>query len=330
VTRRGNNLVSVSKEHEGPEADAFPARILIVEDDPTIRMMLRRAFAHVAEVLIADNGVDALAMIHKHEPEFVVTDLMLPQMDGLTMITQARRTFVGACVPILVMTASPTESVLLDCFRQGADDFMVKPFSITELRTRVSSIYLRQQVARDMNPLTRLPGNMVIKREIALRLQHADPFAVGYIDLDHFKPFNDSRGFDAGDRAISLMGDLMREYAGTRGDAFIGHVGGDDFVVICSPDAVEEMADFLHKGWRKKIAEFYNAEELLSGMVEVKDRKGDPMTVPLLSMSIGVLTSRRNGLDDLRKIAQVSAEVKKMAKAIPGNSLFIDRRTVYP
>jgi diguanylate cyclase (GGDEF)-like protein len=248
------------------------------------------------------------------------------------MITQTRRTFVGACVPILVLTASDEESVLLDCFRQGADDFMVKPFSISELRTRVSSIYLRQKVARDMNPLTRLPGNLVIKRAISLRLKAGEPFAVAYIDLDHFKPFNDSKGFDAGDRAIVMLSELLRGYAGQQksGEVFIGHVGGDDFVLIMPPEDVQRMAATIHSRWREAIYEFYSKEDLERGLVDVLDRKGDPMTVPPLSLSIGVLLSQRNGLDDLRKIAQVAAEVKKMAKAIPGNSLFIDRRTKYP
>jgi len=209
---------------------------------------------------------------------------------------------------------------------------MVKPFSIPELRTRVSSIHLRQKVARDMNPLTRLPGNLVLKREIATRLKNVEPFAVAYIDLDFFKPFNDSRGFDLGDQAITVLADLLRGYAGQQelGRVFVGHVGGDDFVVILPPDDVQRFAQVLHGRWKEAICQFYTREELDAGTVEVFDRRGETMMVPLLSISIGVLTSRRDGLDDLRKIAQVAAEVKKMAKTIPGNSLFIDRRTKYP
>jgi diguanylate cyclase (GGDEF)-like protein len=250
-------------------------------------------------------------------------------MDGLEMITRARRTFTGACVPIMVMTANHEENVLLDCFRQGADDFMVKPFSITELRTRVSSIYLRQRVARDMNPLTRLPGNLVIKREIENRIATGAPFAVCYIDLDHFKAFNDSRGFDCGDQAITLCAELLRRYAAKDlgKDVFIGHVGGDDYVVLMDPADVRGFAEELHIGFAAGIAKFYTPEELAKGLVLVENRRGQKEEVPLLSMSIGVLMSQKGGLDDLRKIASVSAEVKKMAKQIPGNSLFVDRRS---
>lgn len=321
----------VHDRHRDTEPE-FPERILIVEDDPTIRLMLQKAFSKDAQVIIAHNGHAALEMIAAHEPDFVVTDLSLPGMDGLSLITHARRTFVGACTPILVLTANDEQDVLLGCFRQGADDFMAKPFSISELRMRVSSIYLRQRVARDMNPLTRLPGNLVIKRELATRLKNSEPFAVAYLDVDHFKPFNDSKGFDLGDRAISVLASILRDYASAEalGRVFIGHVGGDDFVMILPPDDVHRMANMVHARWVDAIAEFYSKEELERGMVDVFDRKGDVLTVPLLSLSIGVLTSWRDGLDDLRKIAQVSAEVKHMAKKTPGNSLFIDRRTKYP
>lgn len=325
---------SLAYEYEAyPELDQeFPARILVIEDDPTIRLMLRRAFDDVAEVIIAEDGASGLEKIGRNRPDFVITDLSLPVMDGLTLITSARRTFIGACIPMLVLTGNDDESVLLDCFRQGADDFMVKPFSISELRTRVSSIYLRQKVARDMNPLTRLPGNLVIKRELAMRLKAGEPFAVAYVDLDYFKPFNDSKGFDLGDRAILLLAEILRGYASQQkvGDVFVGHVGGDDFVLIHPPEGLTRMGATIHSRWKEAIFELYTREELMRGVVDVIDRQGQPMTVPLLSISIGVLTSRRDGLDDLRKIAQVAAEVKKMAKAIPGNSLFIDRRTKYP
>lgn len=324
----------VAYQHDAdPDFDQeFPARILIIEDDPTIRLMLRRAFEEVAEVIVAEDGASGLEKIERKRPDFVVTDLSLPSMDGLSVITRARRTFIGACIPMLVLTSHDQESVLLDCFRQGADDFMVKPFSISELRTRVSSIYLRQQVARDMNPLTRLPGNLVIKREIAARLKTGEPFAVAYVDLDHFKPFNDSKGFDMGDRAIGLLAEILRGYASQQkvGDVFVGHVGGDDFVLILPNHGLNRMGAIIHGRWKEAIFELYTRAELDRGVVDLVDRQGMPMTVPLLSLSIGVLTSQRDGLDDLRKIAQVAAEVKKMAKAIPGNSLFIDRRTKYP
>jgi diguanylate cyclase (GGDEF)-like protein len=315
-----------------PEPAAFPRRILIVEDDPTIRLILEHAFTSVPEVIAVGDGEAALEAIARRQPEFIVTDLNLPVMDGHTMIKHARRTFEGACVPILVLTGSHGPSTLLECFREGADDFMVKPFSMQELRIRVSSIYLRQRVARDMNPLSLLPGNLVLKREIARRIESGDRFAVCYLDLDHFKGFNDAYGFDRGDAALLALAQALRAYAATkkRGEVFIGHVGGDDFVALVVPDLVEEFAREVHTGFDLLKQPLFSPDDLAKGTVTVINRKSEREEVPLLSVSIAALFSEAGGLDDMRKIAQVAAEMKKLAKAKPGNSLAIDRRCYRP
>ncbi|MCK6545291.1 response regulator [Myxococcota bacterium] len=306
-----------------------PRRILVVEDDRTIQLMLKKTFNYARELTIAETAERGLELLLGRELDFVVTDLVLPGMDGLEMIKRARRSFVGACVPIMVLTGSTEENVLLDCFREGADDFMVKPFSPAELRTRVASIYLRQRVARDMNPLTRLPGNLVLKREIGARIELGHPFAVCYVDLDHFKAFNDSHGFDQGDRAIMIMAELLRSFAMDvpAARAFIGHVGGDDFVALVEPSMIEALARHVHAGFAAATLGFYTPEELARGTVFIENRRGELEETPLLSVSIGALLSEPGGLDDLRKIARVAADVKKMAKKIPGNSLFVDRRS---
>lgn len=306
-----------------------PRRILVVEDDRTIQLMLKKTFSYARELLIADTAERGLELLLQRELDFVVTDLVLPGMDGLEMIKRARRSFIGACVPIMVLTGSTEEHVLLDCFREGADDFMVKPFSPAELRTRVASIYVRQRVARDMNPLTRLPGNLVLKREISARIDTHEPFAVCYVDLDHFKAFNDSHGFDQGDQAIMVVAELLRAFAMdvASANAFVGHVGGDDFVALVEPSMVEALSAHVNAGFARAARTFYKPEELARGTVFIENRRGQLEETPLLSVSIGALLSEPGGLDDLRKIARVAADVKKMAKKIPGNSLFVDRRT---
>jgi diguanylate cyclase (GGDEF)-like protein len=312
----------------------LPGKVLVVEDDKTIRMMIEHAFSKVARVLTAEDGQAGLTKILEHEPDFVISDLSLPMMDGLSMLKKARRTFVGACTPILVLTANDEERVLLDCFREGADDFMVKPFSLSELRVRVSSIYLRQRVARDMNPLTRLPGNLVIKREIEGRLVEGSRFAVAYIDIDYFKPFNDRFGFDQGDVAIKTLAEILRDYGSSRGpgDVFVGHVGGDDFVLLMPIEDIEPIAKRIHGAFSERTRRFYTEDERRKGTMRITTRKGDLEEVPLLSLSIGVVLPdpTREGLNDMRKISQVAAEVKKVAKSMPGNSVFVDRRKKYP
>lgn len=306
----------------------MPARILVVEDDRTIRLMLVKTFEATSEVLAAEDGATALRLMRTERPDFVVTDLMLPELSGLDLITRARRTYWGALVPILVLTANTRAGTLMESFRCGADDFMVKPFSLQELRIRVASIYVRHQVARDRNPLTGIPGNTAIKREVEARLQEGRRFSLATFDLDHFKAFNDSRGFDSGDEAIRMLAEILEAFAIDEAgdDAFVGHIGGDDFVVLCLAEQVPRLANFVHTRFAQAIRRFYESEELETGTVDIVNRHGETERVPLLSVSIGVVDSGRPGLDDYRGLVQVSAEVKKVAKAIPGNSIFVDRR----
>lgn len=313
-----------------PHRIELPSKILLIDDDPAIRMLLTSTFQGSSDVRDAENGEAGLRLVEEFRPDFIVTDLMMPKLDGREVIRRVRRTHTGVGTPILVLTGRTDQDILLDCFRLGADDFITKPFSPAELRTRVASIHLRSQVARDVNPLTRLPGNFALKREIELWLERDELFAVAYIDLDHFKPFNDMHGFDTGDEAILLMADALIGYALqlSPDECFLSHVGGDDFVILLPLDRVQEMAQEIHARFAEGIRRFYTEDQVAAGEVEIVDRSGVKRSVPLLSASIAVVHNERKGIDDVRKVAQVAAETKRMAKAIPGNSLFIDRRTL--
>lgn len=309
-----------------------PERILIVEDDPAIRMLLVRVFDEVSTVIQARDGLEALELLRTERPDFVITDLNLPEMDGVELLQQARRTFYGACVPFLVLTANQDEKALIQCFREGADDFMVKPVRISELRVRVSSIHVRQRMARDVNPLTRLPGNWVLKSEMERRLKEGTRFTVLYVDIDHFKAFNDSRGFDAGDEAIRRVGEAMVEIAQRDAfeDVFIGHIGGDDFVALVADGQGVAFAEQLFQVFDVARREFYDSADLERGSVDILNRQGEVEEVGLLSLSVAGVTTSRPGLNDVRQLTHLAAEVKRAAKAETGDSIVIDRRQSQP
>ena len=306
----------------------LPGRILVVDDDPAIRKMLTLSLGKSDTVYEAKDGADGLSKIHELSPEFVITDLMMPLINGQDMITRIRQCSSGVRLPILVLTAKGEEHALLECFQRGADDFMVKPFSVEELRIRVSSIHIRQKMARDVNPLTRLPGNLVLKREINSRIQAKHPVAIAYVDIDHFKSFNDTHGFDRGDHVILLLGEIPESFTRrySPGEIFVGHVGGDDFVVILPFSEVQALSEAVHSDFDESSRLFYTAEELARGTVRVRNRQGKEDDHPLLSLSIGVVHTSREGMTDVRRISQVAAEVKEVAKRMEGNSLFVDRR----
>ncbi|HJL42752.1 MAG TPA: response regulator [Myxococcales bacterium LLY-WYZ-16_1] len=305
-----------------------PERILLIEDDPSVRMLLAHVFDSRSTVFQATDGLQGLEMLRTERPDFVITDLMLPELDGVRVLKRARRTYYGACVPFLILTANQDEEALIQCFQEGADDFMVKPVRISELRVRVASIHVRQRMARDLNPLTRLPGNLVLKAEMARRLEERRAFTVLYVDVDHFKAYNDSQGFDAGDEALRRLGETMSELTQQERfcSVFLGHVGGDDFVALVEDDLGPEFASALFESFDGLLAELYPAADRERGWFEVPNRKGELERLPLMSLSVAGVTTSRPGLHDVRQLTHLAADLKKAAKAHAGNSLVMDRR----
>ncbi|MFN0060197.1 MAG: response regulator [Planctomycetota bacterium] len=308
---------------------ALPGKILIVDDDASIRRILSTTLKKRTVILEAADGAQALEIVPKAQPEFIVTDLNMPRMNGLELLREVRRSSFGASIPVLVLTSNGEEEILVEAFQLGADDYVMKPFSIKELTLRISSIHMRQQLARDVNPLTRLPGNQMLKRELEARIRDRESVAVAYVDLDNFKAFNDYQGFDRGDLVIQLVADILRSFASSYppGEVFIGHIGGDDFVVFMAPSEIGKLSTAVFAQFTDAILKLYTPADVERGYFQGVNRRGELENFGLLSVSIGVLMTNREGLNDLRRISQVAAEVKKMAKTIPGNSIFVDRRT---
>lgn len=308
----------------------LPARILLVQDDDTIRLLIERALGK-ERILVAGDGLAGVDALHTTRPDLVLVDLDLPDLDGSTFVSEVRKTSTGACVPLLVMAPAGEERRLIDCFAEGADDFIARPLSVSELRVRVSTLCMARRIAREAHPVTRLPMGGVVRARIMDRLARKEPFALANVDIDDFKRFNESRGFDVGDEVLRTLAGLLVELADEdRDGTFVGHVSDDDFVVLLAPEAVESFAKKLHAGFDQQMRRFYTRRELEEGRVEIVNRRAEIEKVPLLSLSIGVLTTERPGLDDVRKIEHVADELTKMAKTQPGNSLFVERRKNSP
>lgn len=182
-------------------------------------------------------------------------------------------------------------------------------------------------LASQANPLTGLPGNNLIKQEIMQRLDNRELFAVIYADLDHFKPFNDYHGFARGDSVIRFLSDLLKrcvrewDYKG-----FVGHVGGDDFVIVCRAQGVETLCRRILDRFDEEAKTFHDAETVRRGYYEGSDRRGTPRHFPLLSLSLAVVSTLSRVIVSYGQLVSIASEVKKKAKDMPGSSVFIDRR----
>ncbi len=185
-----------------------------------------------------------------------------------------------------------------------------------------------EQLHLDASPLTRLPGNLTIKSELEGRIAGGQPFAHIYVDLDYFKAYNDRYGYQAGSDVISLVGDMVKDVGtryGTPQD-LIGHVGGDDYVLLSTPDRAEQIAAEVIKAFDAMVPELYNEQDRQIGYFKGEDRYGVEREFPLLSMSIAIVCSNNLANPSAEAIGRECAKMKEHLKKLPGSNFLIDRR----
>ncbi|WP_329109375.1 response regulator [Micromonospora sp. NBC_01699] len=306
--------------------------ILVVDDDVDIaRFVEFNLRLHGFDVLKAGDGQEALDMIEEHRPDLAVVDLMMPRIDGLELTRRLRADPMTSALPVIMLTAKGMTVDKVHGLTAGADDYLVKPFDTAELIARVSSTLRRNKEFREVSPLTGLPGNSRVRREITDRVRSGVDYAVGYVDIDRFKSVNDRYGFSRGDEFITALARSLHRAVVSVGlpPAFLGHIGGDDFVIVCAPEQVRPITEKAVVDFEKTADELYDPSDAQRGFVELKDRRGNVKKAHLVTLSIGVSLSvpERRFTDPLEVIAAAS-EMKSLAKNQPGSYVAVDRRRV--
>jgi len=184
---------------------------------------------------------------------------------------------------------------------------------------------LQISAARYANPLTGLPGNVPINEHIDRLIASGTRFAACYIDLDHFKPFNDSYGYRKGDDVIQLTGRVLEAHVDPARD-FVGHIGGDDFLVLFQSEDWKERCHAILAAFAAGIVDHFDAADLQRGGYLCEDRKGNRVMHPVVTLSLGIVKAEPGHFRSHLQIAAAASDAKKQAKRMPGNSLFIDRR----
>jgi DNA-binding response OmpR family regulator len=304
-------------------------RILIADDEQAVRQLLELVLSGQGyDVLSAQNGDQLVRMAQEHVPDLILVDLMMPGMDGYEAIRQLRNDTRTAHVPMLILTARATPGDVVIGFETGADDYITKPFNIPELLARIKG-HLRRAAQRPVrSPLTDLPGNILLTEELKYRLKRPEPFTYLYVDLDNFKAFNDTYGPARGDRVIRLLAEVIVDSVRQHGAAadFIGHIGGDDFAVITSPDVFEPICKQIVESFDQRVRSLYDPTDLARGYLSGVDRQGAPRRFPIIAISIGVVDNRTRTFVDYDEVSRVAAEMKKFAKQQPGSSYAQDVR----
>lgn len=304
-------------------------RILIADDDPSLRQLLQTILEeHSFDVTAVPSGEALVRAATTAQYDLLLIDVMMPIMDGLEAVRQLRNDTRTSHLPMLLLTARNAPNEVVIGFESGADDYIPKPFDTDALVARIKANLRRQARVPILNPLTQLPGNMAIAEEVERRIAAGQPFGFLYIDFDNFKALNDAYGPARGDRVIKLLAGILTDLQQQHGseDMFIGHIGGDDFVTISTPHAIEHLCRAIIGRFDDEVRAFYDPADIQRGYLRGVDRFGMPRRFPIVSVSIGGVTNETRPFASYEDVSNVATDMKSYAKKFAGSAFAINER----
>jgi diguanylate cyclase (GGDEF)-like protein len=301
-----------------------PVRISLVSPDTQLALHIQlrlQSKGYQAASLPCASGV--LGAFYSDPPDLLIIDLSSSDVACSGIINTLRSDSFFSAIPILGLVGQ----IDCDTFKWEEcllDDYVHLPLDFNELFCRISLSLSRLKRIFDNNPLTRLPGNTSIHRAIEDAM--GKDVAVCYVDINHFKSYNDVYGFSHGDEVIRMLSRIMFNAVRDSGGGFSGHIGGDDFVCIIPISRVDGVCQTIIAYFDQIVLDLFDEETKSQGYYEGVNRKGEPEQIPLLSVSIGVVLMNSPQILHHAKVAEVAAELKKLAKNSIGSRYVVDHR----
>jgi diguanylate cyclase (GGDEF)-like protein len=290
-------------------------KIVVAEDDDAIAHLLAATLGDAGFLCLrAHDGEEALTLCRREVPDLLVLDVMMPKVDGLEVAKRLKADVLASRIPILMLTSLGAVADRVRGLDAGADDYLSKPFDLRELSARVRALIRASKRERDRNPTTNLPGAHAVEDHVDLLLKKKAPCALLYIDVDHFEAYADAFGFRKADDVVGELGGLILEQARAYGggSAFVGHVGGDDFVVVIdAPDRAEELAQDLVEAFDSRVARWYEGD---AGAQQMAKR---------MTLSIAVVDAQRADAKTTEELAKVLAQTKRASKKREGSNYVV-------
>ena len=274
---------------------------------------------------------DALAQVLEDPPDLLVTEKGFSGKNGdVELIRAVKACLQKANIPIFLVVDEGQLQVELDWDNYPVDDILTRPFTPEVLLTRIRLAESRMMRAFDNNPLSRLPGNTSIIRAIQRVLGEPDGYAVCYVDIDNFKPYNDRYGFTRGDEVILMVARVMVNVVDelARKGSFVGHIGGDDFVFIVREEMVEAVCKKILANFDLVRNMFLSAEDIAVGEFVGRDRQDRETRFGLLSLSIAAVTTGGGRYKHYGEVSSVASQLKHCVKKMDGSNYLIDRRDI--
>jgi diguanylate cyclase (GGDEF)-like protein len=291
-------------------------RILIIEDDFDISNMLRIYFdSQGYETLVAPRGEEGLEMCRRKLPNLVILDIMLPDINGYEVCRRLRGNLRTSHIPVIFLTQKDERSDQIAGLELGADDYVTKPFDLQLLLLRVQNSIQRAGWLSLTSPVTGLPSSKLVEEQLREIIRRKD-WAILYIGINHIDDFNDVYGFVAGDDVLRFTTMLLTEVVdelGTGSD-FIGHIGGDDFMIVTTPERASDMKTRLIQRFNDEVMTFYNFKDRERGHIEVVDGAGNTQKMPLMTLAVGQIQHNTVPFSDIREITEVAAEARRRSQ----------------
>ncbi len=301
-------------------------KVLVISRDIVLKGIIDRVLQDNYSSLIFGDLKSALDLIYNSQPDLLIIDLKENDSFEIRILNDLKSNPIFGQIPVIAVFddefAIPSWDNLL------SDDYVRRSEAERELNKRVELSFCRSERIVEVNPLTRLPGNITITKQIQDRIDMGELFAVGYADIDYFKPFNDKYGFSRGDEVIKMVGrvilNVVKEQQPHR--SFVGHVGGDDFVILMDANEIETACQKIIDYFDQLVVTFYDKEDREKGQIVSVDREGNRRLFSLMTISIGISHNKYRKFSHYSQITQVAGEMKHFSKAVLGSCYRVDRR----
>ncbi len=306
-------------------------KILLAErNQEMLHLIETRLKARDYEVFLATHSDEAVRLVQKIKFDVALIGSSMERVDGTDLALKIKQSLLGLSMPVIFIAAENEIRELILSRDRGFDDFLIKPFDALSLQLRVELNLTRSRERLQANPLTNLPGNIAIEENIKKRINRNEFFSVCYVDINHFKSFNDRYGFERGDRVIQHAAQLIAkclEKTGASKNSFLGHIGGDDFIAVMDTDYEALFAQECLQEFDRIILTHYDEMDRKNRQVMIKNRNGVPCAFPLMSLCIAAISNQYRTYRNLGEIARDAAEVKSYLKTQPGSHYLQDRRS---
>jgi GGDEF domain-containing protein len=294
-------------------------------------LVSRFAEADGLELESVDREDDVRALLNRTFPGCVILDGSGSAEATAQLCSSLKGDAFTGIVPVVVLLGSGEPGSVAGFLAAGADEVLRGDLPDDEKLLRLGQVLRRADRDVSVHPTTRLPGTNHIARDMQRRLSDGQRFAVCYADLDHFKEFNDRYGYAFGDGVIRMLSRILRDLVrGLAPGGFVGHIGGDDFIFNVPLEHLEVTCDAIIELFDELIPYQYTEEDRKAGYFLGKDRRGSIHRIPLMALSIGVVTNQFQEFEHTGQISELAAQMKTYAKTLPGSKYVVDRRHQSP